>query len=360
LDLFKHTTEASNPNNNSDLKLPFFQPRSTETQSGNTYGQVMRTPLPEGPAEKKDDPTKVLTEGIAVVKDELDNKPGYEEWQDKQTDALKKDLQRKTVGPGEKGITTFVGKEGETGDGAVKEETGLQEVKTTEIKAINGTACDPKGVTIDVFLNETGKIGDAFGVTNLIPNDVTMPEVTLVNGVLQKTSAGLAARSFYLLPQTFKDKFTHNVQDPSGEEDNFCPPKAYDRYWEINQAGSDKVKEGEQEHCNDFNLAYTLSIAKFRDAVNTAADTGKQFKSDAAAKAYLKTQTGIHPDKWSDNFWCLATKSKLRDANKWHQPPNIKPKVDKHCLKAIMLLGANSLPEIGKHPSTEIIKDCNV
>ncbi len=40
--------------------------------------------------QRQDDTTKTLTEGASVVKDLLEDKPGFEEWKDKQTDALKK------------------------------------------------------------------------------------------------------------------------------------------------------------------------------------------------------------------------------------------------------------------------------
>ena len=40
--------------------------------------------------QRQDDPTKTLTEGAGVVKDQLENNPGFAEWKDKQTDALKK------------------------------------------------------------------------------------------------------------------------------------------------------------------------------------------------------------------------------------------------------------------------------
>jgi len=40
--------------------------------------------------QRQDDASKTLTEGAGVVKDQLEEKPGFEDWKDKQTDALKK------------------------------------------------------------------------------------------------------------------------------------------------------------------------------------------------------------------------------------------------------------------------------
>lgn len=233
-----------------------------------------------------------------------------------------------------------------------------QVVPTTQITASNGPNCDPQGVMIDVFLSKSGNTDDSLGITNLNRSDVTTPEVNLVNGVLQSTTAGFQATSLYLLPQTFKDKGSLILQEGGGgEENNFCPKGKYDKYLQITQSGSDKIKEGENEHCSDLTLAYNLSLAKFRDAVNKTA--GQKFTSDAQAKTSLQQQTGVHPDKWNDNFWCLASKTLERDKQKWHTPKSVRTRVDKNCQKAITPINAGNFPDVGQHPSTEIIKDCD-
>nr|DAK73164.1 MAG TPA: hypothetical protein [Bacteriophage sp.] len=245
-------------------------------------------------------------------------------------------------------------------DGIIQQEGGNKdEVKPTEIKASTGPSCDPQGVTIDQFLSQSGNTDDSFGKTTLNRDDVTFPEVILKNGELQKTVAGMPVSSFYLLPQTFKDKGSVIIQEGgSGEENHFCPKGTYDKHWQITPAGSDKIKEGEQEHCSDLTLAFNLSLAKFKDAVNSAA--GKKFASQSQANTYLEKQTGVHPDQWNNYFWCLASKTRIRDTQKWHYPKSLRTRVDEHCQKAITVLGAANLPDIGQHPSTEIIKDCDV
>lgn len=97
---------------------PFFQPELSVNQSNVAYGQVMRTPIDYSGKntffksapdliQREDDPTKTLTEGASVVKDELDNKPGFEEWKDKQTDALKKEVWDKQPTEFKAGIIGF-------------------------------------------------------------------------------------------------------------------------------------------------------------------------------------------------------------------------------------------------------------
>jgi hypothetical protein len=53
------------------------------------------------------DATKPLTEGASVVKEQLDDQPGYKEWQDQQTDALKKKLWDDQPTELKAGIITF-------------------------------------------------------------------------------------------------------------------------------------------------------------------------------------------------------------------------------------------------------------
>jgi hypothetical protein len=289
----------------------------------------------------------------------------------KRDEPKKSDIQRKAADNDQNTINAYVSKEGEESNptevtnaetldnGGVKKDGGTDEVNSTVIKASTGPSCNPQGVTIDEFLKQAGNTDDSFGKTTLNRGDVTNPEVVLTNGVLQKTTAGMPVSSFYLLPQTFKDKGSVIIQDGgAGEEHHFCPKGTYDKYWQITQSGSDKIKEGEQEHCNDFTLAFNLSLAKFRDAVNAAA--GQKFASDALAKASLEKQTGVHPDQWNNYFWCLASKTKERDSQKWHSPKSVRTRVDEHCQKAITPLSAGNLPDIGQHPSAEIIKDCDI
>src|SRR5437899_2924161 len=93
---------------------PAIQPKLIVNEPGDMYEQeadamadkVMRMPATaekkpfftaapsfiqkQGPASPGGDVGKTLTEGVSVVKDKLDDQPGFKEWQDAQTDALKK------------------------------------------------------------------------------------------------------------------------------------------------------------------------------------------------------------------------------------------------------------------------------
>ncbi len=222
-----------------------------------------------------------------------------------------------------------------------------------EVKASSGSHCDPVGVSYADFLKKTGNIDDAFGITKFGLSDVIFPEVILSKGKLKKTDADVQVHSFYLLPQTFKVKDPTIMSEDGDKFNHYCPRGTYDLYWIITKSASEKIKEGEQEHCNDINLAFNLSLAKFKNAVNSSA--GKKFTSLKKAKAYLKKKTKVDPDDWNNYFMSLAKKSEQRDKMNWHLPKNYRTRINQACDKAETILTSAHLSEIGKHPSSEII-----
>lgn len=254
-----------------------------------------------------------------------------------------------------KSVQAYVPKNDESEDKTAKQEQKQTEDAPKADKPVSDASCEPKGVSYAEFLAQSGNIDDAFGLTSVSEGDVTMPEVVLNKGVLQKTSAALQASSLYMKAQTFEDTQVAILSEPGDRRNHYCPQGRYPRKWIITPSGADKIKEGEQEHCNDFIYAFNLSLAKFRDAVNVTA--GHKFVSGKSAKAFLQKKTGIHPDKWNGYFWCLARKTKERDSSNWHLP-RIDAVINEDCSKAVIHIQGSDLPEIGKHPSSEIIKDC--
>ncbi|MGN8069855.1 hypothetical protein [Mucilaginibacter sp. 22184] len=109
MEAIRDTTQPETSARSRDKSPLFFQPKLSinqpkdiyEREADNMADQIMRmaNPAPNKntffkPAnnivQRQDDPSKTLTEGAGVVKEQLDDKPGFEEWQKEQTDALKK------------------------------------------------------------------------------------------------------------------------------------------------------------------------------------------------------------------------------------------------------------------------------
>ncbi|HKH59482.1 MAG TPA: hypothetical protein VKA49_01555 [Flavitalea sp.] len=252
-------------------------------------------------------------------------------------------------------VRGFVMNADEGGDGDSTKGTGTLQYEPAKKSS---SVCDPVGVSLADFLKQSGNTDDAFGLTRLSSDNIVFPAVSVKKGILEKTDASMQVSSIFLQAQTFKDKGVVILQEDGGVEHNYCPKGKYDRHWEITQGGANKIKEGEQEHCNDFILAFNSSLAKYRDAVNEAGTKKIKFGSEKEAKNYLKRKTKVHPDQWISTFWCLASKTKIRDEMNWHLPKFISPRVDKNCTKAVIRFQSNNLPEVGKHGSDEIIKDC--
>jgi hypothetical protein len=75
--------------------------------------------------------------------------------------------------------------------------------------------------------------------------------------------------------------------------------------------------------------------------------------------------TGKHPTNWGSVFECLTRKTEKRDGRKftnaWHTP-RVKawpPRLDDSCkFSRVYLTGAANFPELGKHPTPDVIKGC--
>lgn len=138
------------------------------------------------------------------------------------------------------------------------------------------------------------------------------------------------------------------------------PPGGYLRLWEITVDGSEVIKAGEQEHCDDFRLAYYLSFYRYAELVNEVAKQGTLFPTEDAAKKALKGKVFIEASQLPNYFKCLAEEMRdQRDKAGWHTPRKSDPTLGYDgTLRdnvAVRILSAKSLPDVGKHPSGELL-----
>lgn len=220
--------------------------------------------------------------------------------------------------------------------------------------------CNPTPLSRTAFLAQAGTGTSEFGLTRLIAIDAIVPEVRISgpNKPVQPTKASLPPiSSVYVQAGSFVDS-NEEIRLKSGEG-NLCPSGKYSVHWIISQEGADKIRQGEQEHCDDFQRAFNISLGRYRDAVNALAISKKRFPTENAAKRYITKIVGATPDDWQDIFICLAQKSLTRDNKKyaWHTPKVHYSVNDRKCL-IYAQVGHNSFPEIGQHPSDTIIEGC--
>lgn len=239
-----------------------------------------------------------------------------------------------------------------------KEERTEPKPAGAEAETKSVAPCDPKGLSRADYLKEPGTSTDDFGLTTL-SGTVSVPVVhvsrTRRGFVLDPTGAELPPlTSVFTAAGNFIEDTIISIGDNTE-----CPSgRKYPLQWRILPGGAQKIREGELEHCADFQHAFDISLRRYAEVVNELAAKKVVFASQRAAEHHATRLVGPRPDTWSDVFACLAKKTKIRDNAKWHTPHPLTrpPRLEDDCKFARAYV--TGLPEVGKHPSAEIIKDC--
>lgn len=224
--------------------------------------------------------------------------------------------------------------------------------------------CTPTALPRAQYLAQPGTSTDDFGLTRLA-GTVSVPVVQTrrVRGGfrLEETAAALPPITSVYTDAGIFTEGTAVFLDSGGAE---CPSGRYPMRWIIAADGARKIRDGELEHCADFQYAFAISLQRYADTVNQLAQRGRLFPSQRAAEAYVTRQVGAAPADWSAIFECLARKTTLRDGSRgmrgWHTPRPITrpPRLSTNCAFTNILVTGSSLPEVGQHLPSEIIKDC--
>src|SRR5262249_15479059 len=171
-----------------------------------------------------------------------------------------------------------------------------------------------------------------FGLTELSLTGGTQPEFKVQPAssgkgvVVSPTSALLPPiQSKFLKAGRYLDRSILNFR-PSADSEFPTQVGGYLNVWEITAAGSARLQAGEQEHCDDFKLAFYMSLYRFAEVVNDLAKKGTIYSSEADARAALATQVAIDPGNLRAYFGCLAGwMQKERDNKGWHTPALPRP-----------------------------------
>lgn len=244
-----------------------------------------------------------------------------------------------------------VQRDGERSDAGVAQDSGSVSASS---------ACQPTPLSRQNFLQQAGANATELGLTTLDLSQVTYPEaVRNARGGIQSTTAALPAiSSISVGAGVFMDP--QDTVRVYGQPGSGCPTGDYPRRWTITSDGADRIRLGEQEHCDDFRFAFDISLRRYADAVNRLAAGGRRFPSDAAMNGTLRAIVGVAPDDWTTVFMCLAGRTRDRDGarNRWHTPRARSIDPYPHCRYVTMIIDGNSLPQVGAHPSSSIIHGC--
>ncbi|HLJ33068.1 MAG TPA: DUF4157 domain-containing protein [Ktedonobacteraceae bacterium] len=221
--------------------------------------------------------------------------------------------------------------------------------------------CVPKALSRKDYLATSGTTENDFGLTSLSGNVVyPVLHVTPARGGVKvdPTDAQLAPiTSVYTGAGTFtegKNIFVARTENAD------CATGKYDVRWRITQDGADTIAKGEKEHCDDFFYAFNTTIRLYADTVNQLSMSNRVFKNQREVENIVTKKVGVAPGKWQSMFNCLIAKTKLRDQAKWHTPRpfTIDPSYNNNCAYILKTVSKSSFAEIGKHPPSEILKDC--
>jgi len=224
--------------------------------------------------------------------------------------------------------------------------------------------CRPKALSRKDFLAQHGATTNDFGLTSLALNAVTYPEAN-TTGVQHGVTISPTSAALPQIPSVFTaaGSFVEGEREVLGQGDRNCPSRKYPLRWVISSQGAQKIAEGEQEHCTDFQYAFDISLRRYADAVNTVAASKRVFHDDKAVNAYFKRTVGAEPADWQDVFACLVRKSLSRDPSAKGGPSSHTPRPSymgpnfPDCKEARANIWDTSLPNLGR-PSAEVIKDC--
>jgi hypothetical protein len=106
-----------------------------------------------------------------------------------------------------------------------------------------------------------------------------------------------------------------------------CGNKQVPIFMEITKPTSDLVKAGEQEHCDDLNLAFAQTLVPCAAAVNKFAGQKIPGKDLGGCIKSLTSKLGFDPVDCTEEFTDMTAKDKSRDDNGFHDfDPDLKSK----------------------------------
>ncbi len=293
---------------------------------------------------------------------------------DKLTEDRKPSELQPSEGQGSEDATVEEEKE-EKGDGpseeseesGQKEKDRISEGEELENLELPNFTCDPKPIAFDKLNKLQGTSGRHFGLTvfkkaptKFGPSFDKSKKLCTIN-ILNEGKFELDPFVF-VQPGTYRYA-TDTIADPK------CPDKKLDIHVKVTPDMAEKIKQGEIEHCEDYKRAFALSTGRYNRAMRDVRAEGKFSARDRQScaveiKKRVFSRLGIASDKYDAVRNCLRRKSLERDARGWHTvnvSATVGRAVDKKCTKVIFELDPNHkdmLPELGKHPTKDLIKDC--
>ncbi len=224
--------------------------------------------------------------------------------------------------------------------------------------------CDSNGFSRQDFLARNGNNKDELGRTSITSSPAILnPSLLKFQQQKGKTVSLLPFQVSLPVVQSLFTQAGDFFEDTSKffcQQNCDCKSGDYPLKWRILKDGAEKIKAGEQEHCDDFNLSYQLSIFRLATLVNQLSATQQIFADEITARNQIRQAIGFDADSWLSKFNCLNNLSvKRRDKSSppFHAPiRRIKiPDIATGCKFMELRISSGSFPEIGNHPSVNVV-----
>lgn len=160
---------------------------------------------------------------------------------------------------------------------------------------------------------------------------------------------------------TEPSKVPYGTETPEKEK---CRGKTLTKMLDITEAVTQRVIEGEKEHCEDARQAYARTFARLEQFYDELA--AKNFcppedsKCEYEINRRFRMRMGLERTSMQSSQNCFFAVTNDRDTKDYHTAHTLgKPTYSKDCTEALYSYGtdpAKILPEVGKHSFDELVK----
>ena len=226
--------------------------------------------------------------------------------------------------------------------------------------------------------NRIKDLQDVMGITHFDPNQAVAPKIEaepIVEG--KKTLFKLKPTHAEMPP--IQSAYTRVDKDPKefvegsrpyakSDCNDFWhsvgkkPPGRYDVIWLLPDDGAEMFRQMELEHCADIRLAFELTLVSYASSLNNLAASERTYDSEKQVMDTAVKWVSTPPGQMIFEFYKAAAKTEARDAQGWHsakwetrtnaQDPDPNKNL---CRGFIRKLDASTGPDVGHHPSSEVI-----
>jgi hypothetical protein len=187
-----------------------------------------------------------------------------------------------------------------------------------------------------------------FGITTTRKTDAKpppieaepVPDAGRVKFRLKPTHAEMAPiQSAVTAPGEFVEGTKHWISQGGT---NCTKDGNYPIRWVLTRDGTDKVKQAEHEHCNDFRTAFEDTLVVYASTINRVASSNRLYATEQLAiRDALSYLHMSQPDEMRWNYEASAQRTTLRD-NRAHTPNPLPdhPQPDPGCHEIRLILNA--------------------